>query len=587
MKRFVTLVFLLVAVLCFGASLKSFRIAVVSGASLAESNAAAELQEYVERCSGVKLPIVEYETSLEGPLFVVGQSEESWRLWGISSVEEFRPDEIALKSVGERLYICGARPRGTLYGVYEFLEKSLGVMWLATDATVTPSCDGAFEVPSWDYRYAPDIYIRSYGAQINGSDQEFHAHTRQNGAYQPSDERLGGCKDVTMAGAFVHTFQHILPPETYFKAHPEWYAYRKDFFEKSGRNAKTQLCLTNQEMRVEFIRRTLEMLESYPDYGMVSISQNDNIRFCQCKECTSFVEQYGNQADLYLDFVNQVAEAVEKAHPRMLVETPAYRFTRHPPKTVRPRENVIIRSCTIEAASMQTIEGNQGPNKKLYDDFMGWKPFTKQIMVWDYVTVFRKYWQPHPNWGTLAENLRFFRDCKAISVFEQGPTNGGGRAADLPELRGWVLCKLMWNPDQDVWTLINQFLPAYYGPEAAPFIGKTIRAFTALAKGADNCYTVTTRGWLPDEVLQEAWLEGEELYQKNKDHPVYGSRIMAAIQPLAMSALERGFTPPEPWTFETYADDLLNRLQKLEVKTLAEHDTEPSFTPEIWRKNLK
>ena len=75
----------------------------------------------------------------------------------------------------------------------------------------------------------------------------------------------------------------------------------------------------------------------------------------------------------YIDFVNEVAEAVEKEFPDVLVETLAYRFTRNPPKTIWPRHNVAIRSCTIEAASFQTLE-TPGPNSRLHEDMIGWAP---------------------------------------------------------------------------------------------------------------------------------------------------------------------------------------------------------------------
>lgn len=585
MNRCLPLLFLSVFfTFCHAAPLSSYRIAVIHEATAAERCAGEELREYIRLCTGAVLPLVEYSPTLSGPLLVVGPVGDALSLMGLGSVEEFRKDEIFLRSDGDRLFLCGARPRGTLYAVYEFLERTLGVMWLAADATITPSSPSSLELPPWDYRYAPEIYIRAVSSETTGGDPAFHSHLRNNGSYQPNDIRYGGWKDLGFR-MFVHTFDILLPPGKYFDRHPEWYSYRKEPFRKAARRRDSQLCLTNKEMRKELVKKTLQALRDDPGYGFISVSQNDNTRYCQCDECNDFIQKHGNITDLYIDLVNEVAEAVEKEFPDVLVETLAYRFTRNPPKTIWPRHNVAIRSCTIEAASFQTLE-TPGPNSRLHEDMIGWAPLARQMLVWDYVTVFRKYWQPHPNWATFAPNMRLFRDCGVISVFEQNNTNGGGRAADLPELRNWVLSKLMWNPDLDTFELIDQFLEPYYGP-AAEFVRKYIHTTTELAKGADNCYTMTTTGWLPEDVLLSLWHEGEELCERFGKKPTYGPRIIAAVLPLAMCAMERGLTPPEPWKADDYADELLARLNSLGVVTLTEHADAPGHTPELWRRRLK
>ena len=43
-----------------------------------------------------------------------------------------------------------------------------------------------------------------------------------------------------------------------------------------------------------------------------------------------------------------VAEAIEKDSPNVRIDTLAYQYTRKPPRTIRPRANVIIRLCSIE-----------------------------------------------------------------------------------------------------------------------------------------------------------------------------------------------------------------------------------------------
>src|SRR5690606_6614654 len=79
---------------------------------------------------------------------------------------------------------------------------------------------------------------------------------------------------------------------------------------------------------------------------------------------------------------------------------------------------------------------------------------------------------PHPNWGGLAKDLRFFAANKVTGVFEQGDayTNGVG---DFVQLRAWLMSKLMWNPNLDQNKLIDEFLQGYYGV-AAPLLRQYI-----------------------------------------------------------------------------------------------------------------
>ena len=50
-------------------------------------------------------------------------------------------------------------------------------------------------------------------------------------------------------------------------------------------------------------------------------------------ECKKIIEDEGSPSGLYLDFVNRVAEIVEKKHPDKYISTLAYGFTVKPPKT--------------------------------------------------------------------------------------------------------------------------------------------------------------------------------------------------------------------------------------------------------------
>ena len=49
------------------------------------------------------------------------------------------------------------------------------------------------------------------------------------------------------------------------------------------------------------------------------------------RQLQSPIEKYGGVSGEYVWFVNQVAEAIEKKHPNVMIDTLAYQFTEMPP----------------------------------------------------------------------------------------------------------------------------------------------------------------------------------------------------------------------------------------------------------------
>lgn len=98
--------------------------------------------------------------------------------------------------------------------------------------------------------------------------------------------------------------------------------------------------------------------------------------------------------------VNKVAEAVEKEYPGVWVETLAYMYTRQPPKTIRPRQNVLIRLAVIERSGAQPLDGEMNP--ALMDDRPRWKLAAPDLFIWDRVANNSGPLAPHPTLPVCA-----------------------------------------------------------------------------------------------------------------------------------------------------------------------------------------
>ncbi len=150
----------------------------------------------------------------------------------------------------------------------------------------------------------------------------------------------------------------------------------------------------------------------------------------------------------------------------MAIDALAYAYSVKPPQHVKPRPNVIVRVCTIEACfSHPLATGHSAANARCREDIMGWAKICNRLYVWHYATNFAHYIMPLPNLHIIQPNVKFFVDHNVKGVMEQGNYHGGGEFA---ELRSYIIARCLWNPDSDWKKEMNEFLQAWYGPADMP-----------------------------------------------------------------------------------------------------------------------
>ena len=492
--------------------------------------AAKELQEHLAKVTGATLAILpEDKAAADAKQILIGPSRRANKLLPGLDVDKLGHDGIVIKTVGDNILLLGRPPRGTLYAVYTFLEDVVGCRWwTSTESFVPKKPDLA--VPALDVSYAPRIRSREayYRDAFEG---RFAARSKCNGNMVRCGPELGG--HYSFAG-FVHTFYPLLPPDKYFKDHPQWYS----LIGGKRTTERAQLCLTNEEMRKEFVKNALARLKASPEANLISVSQNDWHGQCQCEKCKAVDDAEGSPAGSLLQFVNAVAAEIEKEHPDVLVETLAYQYTRKPPRSIRPRGNVVIRLCSIECSFLQPLDKGE-QNKKFREDIEGWSKIAPRLFVWDYVTNFSNYILPHPNMRVLGPNIRFFAKNNVIGLFEQG--DAGTTIGDFIRLRTWILSHLMWNPEQDEQALIREFVQGYYGP-AAPHILEYLKIIHDAADRSGaylSCFTQSTDGYLMPQDLIAARLAFDKALAAVEGDEILRRRVRRERLPLDHAWLNR------------------------------------------------
>ncbi|NPV45806.1 MAG: DUF4838 domain-containing protein [Armatimonadetes bacterium] len=509
-----------------------YTIALATDAIAPEQTAALELQTFLQQVTGAVLPIKpEAKVPADAPQIVVGPGERFRAAFPDFDLAKLKHDGIAIRTEGNRLYLAGGRPRGTLYAVYTFLEDTVGVRWWGSreDETFVP-IKPSLDIPDLSETYVPKLQYRE--AFYRGAfPSPYAARSKCNGHFAQIPEEFGGHYNIL---GWCHTFYALIPPDKYFAQHPEWFSLIDGKRTYEG----AQLCLTNEEMRQELTRNALEWIRKNPTAGIISIAQNDCWGPCQCPNCQRIVDEEGSQSGPLIRFVNAVAAEIAKEYPDFLVETLAYQYTRQAPKLVKPGPNVIVRLCSIECSFSQPLA--TGPqNAKFAEDMRQWSAISPQLYVWDYVTDFANYMIPHPNLRVLADNIRFFVDNKAIGLFEQG--DAGCSCSDFPELRAWLFAHLMWDPSRDPEQLIAEFLQGYYGPAARPLQEYIDLIHDAVEKSGTylTCYMPDTSSWMDLDTINRATELFAEAARLVEGDPVLSARVRRARMPLDHTWLQR------------------------------------------------
>jgi len=461
-------------------------------ATAPERHALAELVFHLHQVTGAQFEVQTNGLDMPHRAIIVGPGALATKLFPEPDFAGLGDEEFILRTKGNYLLLAGGRPRGTIYAVNRFLQDQCGVRWWTPWATNLPA-RATLRIPELNVRGKPAFEYRA-PFWYQGFDPLWKARNGANDENRLIPTEWGG--SIRYKG-FAHTFYPLVPPEVHFKDHPEWYS----LIQGKRTHERAQLCLANPELREFVVGRVKAWLREAPDAAIVSVTQNDWHGQCQCPDCLALDTAEGSPAGSMIAFVNYIAEKIEPEFPRVAVDTFAYQYTRKPPKTIRPRPNVIVRLCSIECNFREPLD--HPSNAEFLADLKGWARICQRLYLWDYTTDFANYVLPHPNWFTLGANVRLFQQHNVRGVFEQGAYQGYG--SEMGELRAWVLAQLLWGPQQNDRALIREFLEGYYGPAAAKPIERYLELLHETSQGFYlGCYTRSPAPHRTAKVLIEA-----------------------------------------------------------------------------------
>ena len=429
-------------------TMQNWHITVSDDATASERYAAEEFQKWFNQATGLTLPLG--TTTNDGQVTIGGSAS-------------LGDEDIEITVDDSQIQIKGGMPRGILYAVYQFLEELVGVRFLTADHTYIPDAS-APQIPCGSYTYSPPFSFRWSYYRENSDAPEFAAKRKVNTVADA--ENLGG---KTQQQLINHSFHALVPFGTYGESHPEYYALVDGKRDTDTHGGGPQLCVTNPEVIEIAAESAIRQLSERSEGANISVSQADTAAYCRCETCEVLNEAEASPMGSHLTFVNAVAERIEKAYPHVKVGTLAYWYTRKPPKTVKPRQNVQIQLCSIECCTLHAIDNPDcEQNQAFCQDTNEWGRICDDIWIWNYNTNFRGYDLPFPNLRSIAPNVRYFLNNNAKGVFMQA--NGNGLTGEFSDLRNYLISQLIWNPHLDADAHLNEFVSLHYEAAAAPIL---------------------------------------------------------------------------------------------------------------------
>jgi hypothetical protein len=476
-----------------------------------------ELKRYLEAISGAKMRV---ETArADAPGIHVGLAADfPWLRF--EGVEQLGKEGFLLRSEGKNLFLIARGPRGVEHAVVAFLS-SLGCRWYFPGKVWEVIPKRRTIAGTWNEKSTPSFALQrkiwyGFGASPACA-RDFADWERHN--------RMGGPVRI----AIGHTW-HGLDPKHDFENHPEWFALVQ------GKRQPSKPCYSHPDVVQQATRYALQQAAKGAD--MISMTPPDGLGYCECERCRAVCrggKPYQEQGTTFarrpdgvlinvtsetlFQFVNQVAAAVAKKHPKTLVGCYAYSAYSHPP-SFKLHPNVFLQTTTAFrrtplslAEQLETFHkiGVQSGIRAYYSVYQ-WD--------WDYPTI-NKGEMTLPR---LVDDLRFYHQHNVQSINAEASCNWGPRG-----LGYYLAARLMWNVREDPQALLADFYDKAFGPAARPMERYYVRwlgrgAAVRTRQPATNAEDAEGQKFSL-ESLKAAYRDLDEAVRLVNDRPEYCARV--------------------------------------------------------------
>ena len=442
-----------------------------------QSAPAKELQKYIEKFTGARLPILEDDSVYSGNMILVGKSRytqelgiETGKMQGDSYVMRSFPRRLVLAGHDETLdvskaeYEIGLREsynlalktvkNGTLNAVYAFLQDYCGVRWF---------------MPGDLWEHIPERHDLEVSG-LNVADQPYRGYMLNDRIFtfykSWNDRNFIGESANIFAFDAPHNWG-MLVPDRHYESHPEWFAMR------NGKRIKGSLCTSNRTMW-EVALKNLKLIYSQ-GFEIVNLLQVDGYGRCQCPACDAMDNYRGDpyyvpevSADRIWIFHDYLAREIQKTYPDRKLSIYSYGPTAELPdrnKIPELPDNVIIEQC----------QNNTILDRALLERWRKYHPAP--------YSSFFVFWFLYENCDYLPQSYDYIANELKTLIFSYGGRSfflcGGGNIWNLNAPIYYMMARLLRNPNQDPKAILDEFCAGLFGKAS----GSMRAYFTTLYNG--------------------------------------------------------------------------------------------------------
>jgi hypothetical protein len=435
------------------------------------ATAALELQTYLHRITGAKLPIVGEDASPAGTLLLVGRSTltKPFDARIPSGLTPSRDEEgFLLLCKGDRIVLAGndAGPyHGTEYAVAEFLHR-LGVRWYMPGdyGEYLPAAQKTLAFADVDVVQKPDFKLRNWWGSQPAANLKLETKWKLRNKMNPVPNMIAMPGDSSTRAIFT--------PEL-LKKDAKLFGLMRD-----GKPDQGMPSLTNPEAAVVAAKDIKERFRKDPLLTSWGIAPDDGVPRDWSPEAVKlnlgFPDVYGRLAvaedasitEEWIAFVNAIARDVRKEFPHHIVTTNGYANRNTPPVGMTLEPNVGIMFAAIWSDTLHA-----------YDDPKSWQTFRQGQMI--------------RRWAQLSRNV-FMYNYQYIMLASAGTPVPLARKyrRDMPLLKKWgvigfadegrtvlaeagifpryLRARLMWDAGADADAMQAEFFRDWYGAAARP-----------------------------------------------------------------------------------------------------------------------
>lgn len=492
--------------------------------------AAAELQSYVERISGAKLPVISTDDKIEGPRILLGRSPATDALKVAipdGFTRKFMEEGYLLKVVGDALVLAGndggpalkedpqnplSFPRvykGTLFAVYELLEQ-FGVRWYYPGpfGECLPASRN-LGVPKLDLLRKPAFPVRGFWYGLSGVDRANALLKADMDLWMlrcrflPYGSLLPSAGDGSVMAPFrrMQTVQQdgkTVRVNTVFTEHPYYFAQKAD-----GTRSEDYLCLSNPEVVRIATEYVLDYFRKNPDATGFGFAPPDGAPTCECPECRAqnlsllqkppYDPQIQDITEGFYRFLDAVARVVAKEFPDRWVTTTAYSGRIRPPEGTRLADNISVHVALLGYDEHHRYDYPGWQTRERATVYQRWGALISSAIERPYYPPLQFHCHvPQPMYRAHAWNVQQLQRMGfAGSEWE-------GRCAYMADgMNIYVLGRCLWDTHTDVDALLDEHYRRFYGAAARP-----VKAFF---DGVEQVFTSAPVEYHEEERLPEVY----------------------------------------------------------------------------------